>query len=79
MSDETQDWSFQLDGRGWGNAALERFDLAPEKIELIRGRLFRSDEERLAMVGLLLENVGLRAVVRLGDREMWKAAVLELD
>ena len=79
MSDEIQDWRFQLDGRSWGDGALERFDLAPEKIELIRGRLFCSDEERLAMIGLLLENVGLRAVVRLGDPEMWKAAVRELD
>jgi hypothetical protein len=38
-----------------------------EKIELIEGRMFWTDEDRLNMLALLLENVGMGAAVRLGD------------
>jgi hypothetical protein len=34
--------------------------LIPEKIELIQGKLFWSEEARLNMLGLLLEKLGLR-------------------
>ena len=35
-------------------------------------------EERLQMLGLLLENVGVDAAVRLGDPQVWRDAVAEL-
>lgn len=57
---------------------MARYQLAPEKIEMVRGRLFWSDEDRLTMLGLLLENVGIDAAVRLGDPNEWKAAVANL-
>ena len=45
---------------------------------MVKGRLFWSDEDRLTMLGLLLENVGIDAAVRLGDPGQWKAAVANL-
>ncbi len=42
------------------------------------GKLFLTDEERLTMLGLLIENVGVDAAVRLGDPEVWRQAVAAL-
>jgi hypothetical protein len=57
---------------------LERWSRTPEKIELVEGKLFWDDEERLAMLGLLLENLGADAAVRLGDPVVWRQAVMAL-
>ena len=75
-----EDLDIRREGRAWmKDAARDRYYLTPEKIELIEGKLFWSDEERLTMLALLLENVGADAAVRLGDPEVWRAAVAELD
>ena len=42
------------------------------------GKLFWTDEERINLLGLLLENVGVDEAIRLGDAKVWKAAVAEL-
>lgn len=74
------DVNIQRAGRSWsGPEALERFSRTPRKIEMIDGRLFYSDEQRLAMLALLLENLGADAAVRLGDPAVWRAAVADLD
>ena len=72
------DWDIRREGHAWRGNALDRYARAPEKIELIDGKLFWSDEERLTMLALLLENVGADAAVRLGDPEVWRAAVAAL-
>lgn len=50
-------------------------DCCPEKIEMIEGQLFWSEEDRLRMLALLLANVGIDRAVRLGRREDWRAAL----
>jgi hypothetical protein len=65
-------WDIRRAGRAWQG------EEGVEKIEMVRGRLFWSDEDRLTMLGLLLENVGIDAAVRLGDAREWKAAVANL-
>ena len=73
------DWDIRRNGRAWtGDEALQRLELTPEKFEMTRGRLFWSHEERLLLLGLLLENVGVDAAIRLGDPAVWRAAVAEL-
>lgn len=67
------------EGRAWTDEALERYQRTPEKIEMIEGKLFWSDEERLVMMGLLLENIGADAAVRLGDPSVWRAAIASLE
>lgn len=54
---------------------MRRYALTPERFEMIDGRLFWSDEERLALLGLLLENLGADAAVRLGDPHVWLEAI----
>lgn len=73
------DWDIRREGRAWGDdEAMQRLDLTPEKFEMIEGRLFWDEEERLLLLGLLLENVGVDAAVRLGDPDVWRAAVAAL-
>ena len=73
------EWDIRRGGRTrLVDEALERFALAPERIEMMDGRLLLDDEERLALLGLLLENVGADAAVRLGNPSVWRRAVKEL-
>ena len=70
------DWDIQREGRAWrAGEGLERYALTPEKIELIDGKLLWDDEARLNLLGLLLENVGVDAAVRLGDPAVWREAI----
>lgn len=45
---------------------------------MFKGKLLWEDEDRLALLGLLLENVGAEAAVRLGAPDVWRAAVAQL-
>jgi hypothetical protein len=60
------------------NEAWSRFEMTPEKFEMGDGKLFWSDEQRLRMLGLLLENCGAEAAVRMGDPAIWRDAVARL-
>ena len=63
-------WDIRAEGRAWpgeGGEALSRYYMTPEKIEMVAGKLFLSDESRLTMLALLLENVGADQAVRIGD------------
>lgn len=73
------EFNIQRQGRKWTRIEVEQkyYMLCPEKIELIEGRMFWTDEERLNMMALLLENVGIDAAVRLGDPALWKQAIDE--
>jgi len=72
-------WDIRREGRAWsGDEAMQRYNLTPEKFEMYRGKLFWSDEDRLNMLGLMLENVGADQAVRLGDLAVWRAAIAAL-
>jgi hypothetical protein len=73
------EFNIQRQGRKWNRTEVEQKyrTLCPEKIELIEGRMFWTDEQRLNMLALLLENVGMDAAVRLGDPALWKQAIDE--
>jgi hypothetical protein len=70
-------WDIQREGRSWTRDELyARLDeLVDLKFEVLKGKLFWSEKIRLIVLGMLLENVGLDAAVRLGDPERWKEAV----
>jgi hypothetical protein len=73
-------WDIRRQGRAGTRDEWEaRRDSTPEKIELIGGKLFWTDEDRLAMLALLLETVGVDQVVRLGNPEIWREAIAALD
>ena len=73
-----EDWDIRREGRAWKQEAMDGYALTPEKIELINGKLFWRDDVRLALLALLLENVGADQAVRLGDPAVWRAAVAAL-
>jgi len=72
------DWNIQRAGRSWRKEAMQRWALTPEKIEMVDGKLFDTDQQRLMMLGMLLENLGADAAVRLGDPAIWREAVAAL-
>ena len=72
-------WVLTPDGRAWsGEEAMSRFALTPEKFEMTGGKLFWDDEQRLTLLALLLENVGVDRAVRIGDPAVWRTAVAKL-
>jgi hypothetical protein len=75
----SMEFDIQRHGRKWSRAEIQQkyYELCPEKIELIEGKMFWTDEQRLNMLALLLENVGMDAAVRLGDPALWKQAIDE--
>lgn len=76
MSDER--WRIGRQGRAWDDEALSRYSLTPEKIEMVGGKLLASEEERMTLLALLLENVGADEAIRLGDPAVWREAVKDL-
>jgi hypothetical protein len=72
-------WDIRREGRTWAcDEALRRFELTPYRIEMLEGRLLSDEQERLNLLGLLLENVGADGAVRLGDPAVWREAVARL-
>jgi len=73
-------WDVELDGRSWtGDETQARLEVMPHKREVIAGKLYWSDEDRLMMLAALLENLGAKAAVRIGNAEVWRQAVATLD
>jgi hypothetical protein len=72
-------WDIRRERRRWSNEEFDqRIYQAPEKIEYVGG-IFASDRERLMVLGMLLENLGIDRVIQLGRLEDWKAAIADLE
>ena len=72
-------WDIRREGRAWGaDEAQARFALTPEKFEMWKGKLFWSDADRVTLLGLLLENVGMDRAIRLGNADLWRSAIRDL-
>jgi hypothetical protein len=75
----TTEWRIKRAGRRCSLFAWEdRSIRAPEKIEYVAG-IFSSDHERLTVLGMRLENLGIDAAVRFGRLEDWKAAIADRE
>jgi hypothetical protein len=73
-------WDIRREGRDWvGDEGQARWQLTPEKIELLDGKIFGTERDRRLMLGLLLELLGADTAVRMGDPSVWRAAVAALD
>ncbi len=53
--------------------------LVVPKVEMTDGKLFNSNQDRLYVLALLLESVGIDAAVRLGPPELWQQAISDLN
>ena len=59
-------WQFDRDGRAWhGDETLERSNLLPDsaRIEIHQGKLLFSDEERMILLAMLIENIGMAKLI----------------
>ena len=73
------DWEIRREGRKWSHDEFDqRLYQAPEKIEFVNG-IFASDRERLIVLGMLLENLGIDKVIGFGKLDDWKAAIEDLE
>jgi hypothetical protein len=73
------DWDIRREGRQWSHDEFDqRLYQAPEKIEFVNG-IFASDRERLIVLGMLLENLGIDKVIGFGKLDDWKAAIEALE
>ena len=74
-----EDWDIRRQGRRWTPEEFERrLYQAPEKIEFVGG-IFASEDERLTVLAMLLENLGIDRAIQLGRLADWKAAVTERE
>ena len=72
-------FDIRREGRRWtSDESRQRINQAPEKIEFVNG-IFASERERLVVLGMLLENLGIDKVIQLGKLEDWKAAIPERE
>ena len=77
---EQHAYDVTLTGRAWSPAEWEaRHNELPFKPELIRGKLYWTERERLTMLAALLEHCGAAAAVRIGDPNVWREAVQALE
>ena len=74
-------WRIERNGRSWqSDEAIEKYELTPEKMEMIHGKIFWSDEDRVNMLGLMLENVGIDKMLGLfEDLSLLKGAIAEKE
>jgi len=72
-------WDIGNEGRAWHkDEAWQRFELIPEKFQMIQGQLLLADEDRENLLALLLELVGTKRTVQFGSPGVWLAAVAKL-
>ena len=72
----TVNWDIRRTGRAWDGEEFEaRWELTPEKFEVYDGKLLWYENDRVNLLGLLLEQVGMDVAVRLGRLETWEAAI----
>lgn len=75
----TSDWTISRSGRRWTREQAERrLYQAPEKIEFVGG-IFSTDGERLTVLAMILETMGIDAAVQFGRIEDWKLAIADRE
>lgn len=76
-TDTLPKFDIRREGRAWTREEMkQRLDeLGEVKLEIIHGKLLWSREERLLLIGMLLEHAGMDDVVALGDAARWKEAI----
>jgi hypothetical protein len=73
------DWDIRREGRQWTHEEFERrIEQAPEKVEYTGG-IFVNERQRLVVLAMILENLGIDKVVRFGNLDDWKAAIADLE
>lgn len=65
-------------GRRWtAEEATVLHDELPRRLEMVNGMLCLDEEQRMLLLGALLEQVGTERAVRLGSIRSWKQAICQ--
>lgn len=69
-------WDIRREGRAWsGDEMRSRLELTPEHFEVFDGKMLFTDEDRLNLLGVVLEQVGIDDALRLAPKELWREAL----
>ena len=72
----TDQWDIRREGRAWyGEEMRDRWNRIPEKMEIWEGKLYFEEEDRIRLLGVILEQVGTDRAVQLGDLRTWSDSV----
>lgn len=75
-------FDIRREGHSWTSEEVDAkyrpHETVPEKMELIEGKLFWSDDQRITMLGWMLEHLGADTAVGLGEPGVWKEAIEEM-
>ncbi len=58
---------------------MRRHDELPGRLEMVDGQLCLDQEQRLLLLGALLEHVGTARAVQMGPLKAWSAAIAERE
>ena len=77
MTSDLHTYDIRRDGHAISGGA-EALSTVP-RVEMTGGKLFNNDKDRMHVLALLLESVGIDAAIRLGSAKLWSDAVADLD
>ena len=81
--ENVHDFDIHRRGRPWSPEEIDRkwreHAEIPDKLELIDGKVFLSDGQRITMLGWMLEQLGADTAVKLGDPQIWREAIEDLS
>lgn len=72
-----KDLDIRVLARSWTADEMSRHDDLPGRLEMVGGKLCLDDEQRLLLLGALLEHVGTSRAVMLGPLSAWKTAIAQ--
>ncbi|HEV7484113.1 MAG TPA: hypothetical protein VGQ65_00420 [Thermoanaerobaculia bacterium] len=69
-------WDIRREPRRWSNDEIRsRLKLTPEHFEVFDGEMLFTEEHRVNLLGVVLEQVGIDAALRLAPKELWREAL----
>jgi hypothetical protein len=69
------EWDIRREGRAWRDDEVRsRLELTPEHFEVFDGWMLFTEEDRLNLLAVVLEQVGIDAALRLAPKELWREA-----
>jgi hypothetical protein len=79
--ESTMQWKIERQGRRWSKEEIQsRYHaVCPDGVELIEGKLFWTEADRLNVLAMLLENVGIDKALTLADPALWQEALDALN
>ena len=73
-------WDIRRKARVWSDDEIRsRLELTPEHFEVFDGEMLFTAEHRLNLLGVVLEQVGIDAALRLAPKELWREALDEYE